>query len=91
MKRVRVVVSGDVQGVGYRYTMRMVAREVGVTGWVRNRRDGSVEAEVEGSDAQVDEVLAWMAEGPPGAQVDNAQVTDAEPQADRGFEVLGTA
>ena len=91
MKRVRVVVSGDVQGVGYRYTMRMVAREVGVTGWVRNRRDGSVEAEVEGSDAQVDEVLAWMAEGPPGARVDNAQVTDAEPQADRGFEVLGTA
>ena len=54
MKRVRVVVSGDVQGVGYRYTMRMVAREVGVTGWVRNRRDGSVEAEIEGSDAQVD-------------------------------------
>ena len=91
MKRVRVVVSGDVQGVGYRYTMRMVAREVGVTGWVRNRRDGSVEAEVEGSDAQVDEVLAWMAEGPPGARVDNAQVTDAASQGDSGFEVLGTA
>ena len=91
MKRVRVVVSGDVQGVGYRYTMRMVAREVGVTGWVRNRRDGSVEAEVEGSDAQVDEVLAWMAEGPPGSQVQSARVTDAEPQADRGFEVRATA
>ena len=83
MKRVRVVVSGDVQGVGYRYTMRMVAREVGVTGWVRNRRDGSVEAEVEGSDEQVDEVLAWMAEGPPGSRVDSARVTDAEPQGDR--------
>ena len=91
MKRVRVVVSGEVQGVGYRYTMRMIAREVGVTGWVRNRRDGSVEAEVEGSDAQVDEVLAWMAEGPPGAQVDNARVTDAEPQGDRGFNVVETA
>ena len=91
MKRVRVVVSGDVQGVGYRYTMRMVAREVGVTGWVRNRRDGTVEAEVEGSDAQVDEVLAWMAEGPPGSQVQSARVTDAEPQADRGFEVRATA
>ena len=91
MKRVRVVVSGDVQGVGYRYTMRMVAREVGVTGWVRNRRDGSVEAEVEGSDAQVDEVLAWMAEGPPGSQVQSARVTAAEPQADRGFEVRATA
>ena len=62
MKRVRVVVSGDVQGVGYRYTMRMVAREAGVTGWVRNRRDGSVEAEVEGSDAQVDEVCDVVAD-----------------------------
>jgi acylphosphatase len=58
---------------------------------VRNRRDGSVEAEVEGSDAQVDEVLAWMAEGPPGSHVRNARVTDAAPQGDRGFEVLGTA
>ena len=91
MKRMHVVVSGDVQGVGYRYTMRIVAREVGVTGWVRNRRDGSVEAEVEGSDAQVDEVLAWMAEGPPGSQVQSAQVTDTEPQGDRRFEVLETA
>ena len=85
------MVHGMVQGVGYRYTMRMVARDAGVAGWVRNLRDGSVEAEIEGSDAQVDEVLAWMAEGPPGARVDNARVTDAEPQADRGFEVLGTA
>ena len=91
MKRVRVVVSGEVQGVGYRYTMRMIAREVGVTGWVRNRRDGSVEAEVEGSDAQVDEVLAWMAEGPPGALVREAKVTDAAPQGGRGFEVRETA
>lgn len=91
MKRVRVVVSGEVQGVGYRYTMRMIARDVGVTGWVRNRRDGSVEAEIEGSDAQVDEVLAWMAEGPPGSQVQSARVTDAEPQGDRRFEVLDTA
>lgn len=86
-----VVVRGEVQGVGYRYTMRMVAREAGVTGWVRNRRDGSVEAEVEGTDAQVDEVLAWMAEGPPGSLVENAAVTDAPPSGGRGFEVLPTA
>lgn len=75
MKRVHVVVRGDVQGVGYRYTMRMVAREAGVTGWVRNRRDGTVEAEFEGTPAQVDEVLAWMADGPPGAAVASATVT----------------
>ena len=65
MRRVHVIVSGSVQGVGYRYTARMIADEVGVTGWIRNRRDGTVEAEVEGSPDQVDEMLAWMAEGPP--------------------------
>ena len=91
MKRAHVVVSGDVQGVGYRYTMRIVAREAGVSGWVRNRRDGTVEAEVEGTPEQVDEVLAWMAEGPPGSHVMNAAVTDAAPRGERGFEVLPTA
>ena len=72
-----MIVRGDVQGVGYRYTMRIVAREAGVAGWVRNLRDGSVEAEVEGTDAAVDEVLSWMAEGPPGSRVESATVTDA--------------
>jgi acylphosphatase len=91
MRRVRVTVRGEVQGVGYRYTMRMVARDLGVSGWVRNRRDGTVEAEVEGTPAQVDEVLAWMAEGPPGARVESATVTDASPVGGRGFEVLPTA
>src|SRR5688572_21726444 len=76
MRRVHVIVRGEVQGVGYRYTMRMVARGAGVTGWVRNRRDGSVEAEFEGTPEQVDEVLAWMAEGPPGSAVASATVQD---------------
>ena len=88
-----VIISGDVQGVGYRYTMKIVAMEAGVVGWVRNRRDGRVEAEFEGDDAEVDEVLAWMAEGPPGSRVTAAQVTDASPRspsAESGFEVLPT-
>lgn len=83
------MVHGMVQGVGYRYTMRMVARDAGVAGWVRNLRDGSVEAEIEGTPEQVDEVLAWMAHGPPGAHVDTAMVTDAAPTGERGFEVRG--
>ena len=81
------MVHGMVQGVGYRYTMRMVARDAGVAGWVRNLRDGSVEAEIEGTPEQVDEVLAWMAQGPPGARVDGANVTDAEPTGERDFRV----
>lgn len=92
MRRVRAVVSGGVQGVGYRYTMRIVAREAGVVGWVRNRRDGTVEAEVEGDRAAVDEVLAWMAEGPPGSRVESARVAELDPTgADRGFDVRDTA
>ena len=89
MRRVHVIVCGDVQGVGYRYTLRMAARDAGVAGWVRNLRDGSVEAEIEGTPEQVDEVLAWMAHGPPGAHVDTAMVTDAAPTGERGFEVRG--
>ena len=90
MRRVHVMVRGDVQGVGYRYTMLIVARQAGAAGWVRNRRDGSVEAEVEGTPGQIDEVLAWMAEGPPGSLVQSATVTDVEPTGGRGFEVLPT-
>lgn len=91
MRRVRVIVSGDVQGVGYRYTLRIVATDAGASGWVRNRRDGTVEAEVEGTPAQIDEVLSWMAEGPPGSRVDDARVADAEPTGSSGFQVRDTA
>lgn len=91
MRRVHVIIRGQVQGVGYRYTARMIADEVGVSGWVRNRRDGTVEAELEGTSDQVDEMLAWMAEGPPGSQVEGADVTDAAPRGGRGFEVRDTA
>lgn len=82
-----MIVAGEVQGVGYRYTMRMVARDAGVAGWVRNRSDGTVEAEVEGTPEQVDAVLAWMAKGPPGSLVEHARVTDAVPTGEAGFEV----
>lgn len=91
MRRVHVLVTGDVQGVGYRYTLRLVATDAGASGWVRNLRNGSVEAEIEGTPEQVDDVLAWMAEGPPGARVDAATVVEHEPTGSRGFEVRRTA
>lgn len=87
MRRVHVIVTGDVQGVGYRYTARRVAREIGASGWVRNLPDGSVEAEVEGSRAQVDKMLAWMVAGPPGSRVADAQLTDVAPAGAQGFDV----
>jgi acylphosphatase len=67
----RLIITGVVQGVGFRYAMEAQARLLGVSGWVRNRRDGSVEAMIAGSAAQVEEMLAWSRYGPDGAAVDN--------------------
>ncbi|MDD7929044.1 acylphosphatase [Microbacterium thalli] len=91
MRSVHVIVDGRVQGVGYRYSLRAAARDARVSGWVRNRADGSVEAVLEGPDAAVDEVLAWMTQGPPGARVDRSRVTETEPTGASAFEVRETA
>jgi len=74
----RVVVHGQVQGVGYRLTMVGVAAHAGVLGWVRNRRDGTVEALVQGDGAAVLAVIAWCETGPEGAQVTDVSVFDVE-------------
>ena len=65
----RVVISGLVQGVSFRASMKDVALRHGVRGWVRNRDDGAVEALVQGEEAQVGKVLEWAEEGPRGADV----------------------
>jgi acylphosphatase len=67
---------GRVQGVGFRFYMQRKARELGVTGWVHNCRDGSVEAMVQGSPESVDAMIAWARRGPPSAMVTGVQVTD---------------
>jgi acylphosphatase len=87
MVRVHVVVSGRVQGVWYRQSCQERARAAGVSGWVRNLADGTVEAVVEGERSAVDTVLAWMAEGPPLAEVSGLTVADREPTGATGFEV----
>lgn len=78
---------GGVQGVGYRYTARLEAERLGVAGWVRNRPDGAVEAEVEGDEASVQAMLDWLAEGPPGAVVRTTEVSEVEPGGERGFRI----
>ena len=69
-------IGGLVQGVGYRDAMCREAERLGVTGWVRNCRDGTVEAVVDGVPSAVDAILAWAHHGPPSARV--AGVTIAE-------------
>jgi acylphosphatase len=80
-RMLRVVVSGRVQGVGFRWHVREAARRAGVTGWVRNRPDGTVEVQVAGVAHAVDAVLEAVRRGPPAARVEHVKIepaTDAE-------------
>ena len=69
-------ISGRVQGVGFRYSMQHEARRLGITGWVRNCRDGTVEAIVEGSEEAVEAILEWARRGPPVARVQGVAITE---------------
>jgi len=87
-------ISGRVQGVGYRDALRREALARGLAGWVRNRRDGSVEALLQGDSRSVEEVIAWARHGPPAARVDRVEAAPAQGELDRpcaGFERLPTA
>jgi acylphosphatase len=82
---VHVKVSGRVQGVGFRWAITERARSRGVAGWVRNQRDGTVEAVFEGPPEAVDALVAWIRRGPPGARVDDATFEQEAPVGESGF------
>ncbi len=69
-----LIITGRVQGVAYRANMAREAQALGVTGWVRNLSDGSVEAMVAGSAEQVATIMNWARHGPPAAAVDHVAV-----------------
>ena len=84
-------IHGRVQGVGFRYSMLREAQRLGLSGWVRNRRDGSVEALVQGKADIVAAMVAWSKQGPPGAQVSEVSVANADGEpALSGFEQWAT-
>jgi len=87
MRRIRAIVSGRVQGVSYRASTAEKARQLGLVGWVRNLRDGSVELEAEGSPDVVETLLAWCHRGPPAARVDSVTVEELKPIGDEDFDV----
>jgi acylphosphatase len=87
MKATKVVVGGRVQGVGFRWSTRRAAERIGVRGWVRNRADGSVEVHVEGDEARVAAMLAWLRRGPDGAVIGDLEVADIEPEGMESFEI----
>lgn len=71
-------IHGLVQGVGYRWSLVRQAQILGVTGWVRNRSDGTVETMIAGTPTQLAELIAWAHEGPSAAQVRRVEIKDGE-------------
>jgi acylphosphatase len=90
MRARRVIIAGRVQGVGYRDWMLRQAEHFGVHGWVRNRRDGTVEALVAGEEAAVQALLSVCRRGPPAAAVSTIVEDFADPPAEPGFRRLPT-
>ena len=87
MIRRRVLVRGFVQGVGFRYATAAAARSRGLSGWVRNRADGRVEAVFEGERDAIDAMTSWCEQGPRGAEVDEIEVFAEPPEGLDRFDI----
>ncbi len=86
----RLLIRGRVQGVGFRHSLTEVARRLGITGWVRNRLDGSVEAHIEGDEAALLQLKLWARRGPPAALVDGLTVDSVPDEGLTAFEQPAT-
>jgi acylphosphatase len=84
--RRRLIVHGNVQGVGFRWAIARAAESRGVAGWAQNSADGTVEAVLEGEPEAVESVVRICREGPRGARVDRVDVTDEQAEGISGFE-----
>lgn len=82
-----LLITGLVQGVGYRASFARQAVDLGLRGWVRNLGDGSVEAEIAGDNAAIEAIINWSHQGPPAARVDNVTVEDTATTHD-AFRIL---
>jgi acylphosphatase len=89
MAAVQVRVTGQVQGVAFRWHVQEQAHRLGVVGWVRNEVDGSVLLHAEGEDVAVSDLVAWCHRGPPSARVSHVAVREAAPVGATSFEITG--
>ncbi|NJK63739.1 MAG: acylphosphatase [Synechococcaceae cyanobacterium SM2_3_1] len=90
-KRVHLLISGQVQGVGFRAATEQMAHNAGVRGWVRNRTDGRVEAVFEGATPVVESMVRWCHQGPPAAQVEKVERWEEPVEGVLSFQVKSTA
>ncbi len=86
-RRIHVILAGRVQGVFFRRSAVQEAQHLGLAGWVKNRSDGRVELEAEGTEEAVDAFLAFCRRGPQGARVDEVHVVHHSPRGEVGFQV----
>ncbi len=88
-KKIHVIVRGRVQGVFFRDHTRDKARSLNLSGWVRNRKDGTVEAVIEGEALAVEKMFTWLHSGSPSSRVDDIQVTEEPPTGENSsFEII---
>jgi DNA ligase D-like protein (predicted 3'-phosphoesterase) len=90
-RAIRAVVSGAVQGVGFREATRRRARKLGVSGWVRNAEDGTVAVHAEGPPAAIDALLSFLREGPRGAAVTDVAAQDVRAEGHEQFAIRGVS
>lgn len=88
MVRRHILVSGGVQGVGFRYFVRQTALRLALTGWVRNLDDGDVELEAQGTPENLRLFIAQVRTGPRFARVRGVRIRDVPPKDEQGFEIL---
>lgn len=86
--QVQVIISGKVQGVWFRASTQEKAEELGITGWVKNTREGTVEALFEGDENKVQQLIRWCHQGPPRAQVTTVEVTKKRHVAGPAFDTF---
>lgn len=77
-QRVRIVVTGKVQGVFFRQAMKIMAKKSHISGWVKNLKDGRVEAVIEGEDMNVNKIVEWCHGGPANARVEDVEIINEE-------------
>jgi acylphosphatase len=88
MRTVHLIIKGKVQGVYYRASAKDVARDIGVTGWVKNMPDGNVEVIVSGSEERVEKFIEWCRKGPKNAEVTEVIVNDSKEKPLTDFRII---
>ena len=87
MERVNIRVTGDVQGVFYRFFTKKKAKLLGLAGWCRNESDGSVAIVAEGEEAKIKELIEWCHVGSPLSRVEKVEFVTQEVKGEEGFEI----